>query len=131
MRPGRARRRLLHWFYAEGFVPGAGRDGEGQPAAGQLKVSLGADRAIGERAAAGLYVEGRLGAGPSPLDIDCNRCQASPGPQMLELAAANTAASAVARAAGALLVDYARAPAATDEQAGGEDEAAATGATGS
>jgi DtxR family Mn-dependent transcriptional regulator len=49
---------LLHWFYDEGFVPGvriALR--EKQPAAGQFKVSLdGAERAIGERAAAGLYV---------------------------------------------------------------------------
>jgi DtxR family Mn-dependent transcriptional regulator len=49
---------LLHWFYAEGFVPGTRVElREAQPAAGQLKVSLnGAERAIAERAAAGLYV---------------------------------------------------------------------------
>src|ERR671932_474500 len=49
---------LLHWFYDEGFVPG--REGEvraAQPAAGQLAVRLnGDDRAIGEKAAAGLFV---------------------------------------------------------------------------
>ncbi|MBA3347869.1 MAG: metal-dependent transcriptional regulator [Actinobacteria bacterium] len=49
---------LLHYFYDEGFVPGAKvvlRDA--QPAAGQFKVSLaGLDRAITEKAAAGLYV---------------------------------------------------------------------------
>jgi DtxR family Mn-dependent transcriptional regulator len=49
---------LLHWFYDEGFVPGTEVElQEAQPAAGQLKVRLnGADRAIAERAAAGLYV---------------------------------------------------------------------------
>jgi DtxR family transcriptional regulator, Mn-dependent transcriptional regulator len=49
---------LLHWFYAEGFVPGTRVElREAQPAAGQLKVALnGAERAIAERAAAGLYV---------------------------------------------------------------------------
>ena len=49
---------LLHWFYDEGFVPGTQVElQEAQPAAGQLKVRLnGADRAIAERAAAGLYV---------------------------------------------------------------------------
>ena len=49
---------LLHWFYDEGFVPGTRVElQEAQPAAGQLKVRLnGADRAIAERAAAGLYV---------------------------------------------------------------------------
>jgi DtxR family transcriptional regulator, Mn-dependent transcriptional regulator len=49
---------LLHWFYDEGFVPGASIVlREAQPAAGQFKVSLaGAERAIGEKAAAGLYV---------------------------------------------------------------------------
>jgi DtxR family Mn-dependent transcriptional regulator len=49
---------LLHWFYDEGFVPG--REVEvraAQPAAGQLAVRLnGDDRAIGEKAAAGLFV---------------------------------------------------------------------------
>jgi len=49
---------LLHWFYDEGFVPGTHIElREAQPAAGQLKVSLAGDeRAIAERAAAGLYV---------------------------------------------------------------------------
>jgi DtxR family Mn-dependent transcriptional regulator len=49
---------LLHWFYDEGFVPGVRIAlKEAQPAAGQFKVSLdGSERAIGEKAAAGLYV---------------------------------------------------------------------------
>ena len=49
---------LLHWFYDEGFVPGARVElREAQPAAGQLKVALGgSERAITEKAAAGLYV---------------------------------------------------------------------------
>ncbi|HZG34953.1 MAG TPA: metal-dependent transcriptional regulator [Gaiellaceae bacterium] len=49
---------LLHWFYDEGFVPGARVElREAQPAAGQFKVALGGDeRAISEKAAAGLYV---------------------------------------------------------------------------
>ena len=49
---------LLHWFYDEGFVPGASVVlREAQPAAGQLKVSLaGGERGISEKAAAGLYV---------------------------------------------------------------------------
>ena len=49
---------LLHWFYDEGFVPGARiRVREAQPAAGQLKVSVGgSERAITEKAAAGLFV---------------------------------------------------------------------------
>jgi Mn-dependent DtxR family transcriptional regulator len=49
---------LLHWFYDEGFVPGTRIElREAQPAAGQLKVSLAGDeRAIADRAAAGLYV---------------------------------------------------------------------------
>ena len=49
---------LLHWFYDEGFVPGASIElREAQPAAGQFKVLLsGRERAIGEKAAAGLYV---------------------------------------------------------------------------
>jgi DtxR family transcriptional regulator, Mn-dependent transcriptional regulator len=50
---------LLHWFYDEGFVPGARIElREAQPAAGQLKITLGGtERAIGDRAAAGLYVK--------------------------------------------------------------------------
>ncbi len=50
---------LLHWFYDEGFTPGTHvMIREAQPAAGQFKVLLGTDteRAIGEKAAAGLYV---------------------------------------------------------------------------
>ncbi len=50
---------LLHWFYDEGFTPGTRVIiREAQPAAGQFKVVLGEDteRAIGEKAAAGLYV---------------------------------------------------------------------------
>ena len=49
---------LLHWFYAEGFVPGERIVlHDATASAGELRVSLGgADRAIGERAAAGLYV---------------------------------------------------------------------------
>ena len=49
---------LLHWFYDEGFTPGAHVViREAQPAAGQFKVLLGGtERAIGEKAAAGLYV---------------------------------------------------------------------------
>ena len=50
---------LLHWFYDEGFTPGTRIViREAQPAAAQFKVLLGADeeRAIGEKAAAGLYV---------------------------------------------------------------------------
>jgi Mn-dependent DtxR family transcriptional regulator len=50
---------LLHWFYDEGLVPGRElevRDSE--PAAGQMTVKLnGAERAIGEKAAAGLFVK--------------------------------------------------------------------------
>jgi DtxR family Mn-dependent transcriptional regulator len=49
---------LLHWFYDEGLVPGAEivlRASE--PAAGQFRVKLnGTEKAIGEKAAAGLFV---------------------------------------------------------------------------
>jgi DtxR family Mn-dependent transcriptional regulator len=49
---------LLHWFYEEGLVPGKTvvlRAAE--PAAGQFRVAVdGAEKAIGERAAAGLFV---------------------------------------------------------------------------
>ena len=50
---------LLHWFYDEGLVPGEEIEvREAQPAAGQLTVRLnGAERAIGEKAAAGLFVK--------------------------------------------------------------------------
>jgi DtxR family Mn-dependent transcriptional regulator len=49
---------LLHWFYDEGFVPGARVIvRQAQPAAGQFKVALaGTERSITEKAAAGLYV---------------------------------------------------------------------------
>ena len=49
---------LLHWFYDQDLVPG--REivvRAAQPEAGQFTVSLnGDDRAIGEKAAAGLFV---------------------------------------------------------------------------
>ena len=52
---------LLHWFYDEGLVPGAEivlRASE--PAAGQFRVKLnGTEKAIGEKAAAGLFVKPR------------------------------------------------------------------------
>ena len=49
---------LLHWFYDEGLVPGGEIEvQETQPSAGQMMVKLnGSERAIGERAAAGLFV---------------------------------------------------------------------------
>src|SRR6478752_8634098 len=50
---------LLHWFYDQGLVPGRELEvREAQPAAGQMTVRLnGAERAIGEKAAAGLFVK--------------------------------------------------------------------------
>jgi len=49
---------LLHWFYDEGFVPGARVDVDAaEPAAGQIRVRLDGDvKAIGDKAAAGLFV---------------------------------------------------------------------------
>jgi len=49
---------LLHWFYDEGLVPGREIEvRDAQPAAGQMTVRLnGTERAIGEKAAAGLFV---------------------------------------------------------------------------
>ena len=49
---------LLEWFYDEGFVPGAHvRLAAAERAAGQFRVHLGdAEKAIGEKAAAGLFV---------------------------------------------------------------------------
>jgi Mn-dependent DtxR family transcriptional regulator len=49
---------LLHWFYDQGLVPGQEIEvRETEPAAGQLTVSLdGAEQAVGEKAAAGLFV---------------------------------------------------------------------------
>jgi Mn-dependent DtxR family transcriptional regulator len=50
---------LLHWFYDEGLVPGREVEvRDAQPAAGQLTVRLnGREQAIGEKAAAGLFVK--------------------------------------------------------------------------
>jgi DtxR family Mn-dependent transcriptional regulator len=50
---------LLHWFYDEGLVPGAEIELKAaEPAAGQFKVRLeGTEKAIGEKAAAGLFVK--------------------------------------------------------------------------
>ena len=49
---------LLHWFYDEDLVPGREIEvRDTQPAAGQMTVKLnGQERAIGEKAAAGLFV---------------------------------------------------------------------------
>jgi DtxR family transcriptional regulator, Mn-dependent transcriptional regulator len=49
---------LLHWFYDEGLVPGAEIVlRASQPAAGQFRVKLnGTEKAIGDKAAAGLFV---------------------------------------------------------------------------
>jgi len=50
---------LLHWFYEAGLVPGRELEvRETQPTAGQITVKLnGTERAIGEKAAAGLFVK--------------------------------------------------------------------------
>jgi DtxR family Mn-dependent transcriptional regulator len=49
---------LLHWFYDQGLVPGSEIEvREAEPAAGQLTVRLnGGERAVSEKAAAGLFV---------------------------------------------------------------------------
>jgi Fe2+ transport system protein FeoA len=49
---------LLHWFYDEGFVPGAEIElHAAEPAAGQLRVGVdGAEKSIADKAAAGLFV---------------------------------------------------------------------------
>jgi DtxR family transcriptional regulator, Mn-dependent transcriptional regulator len=49
---------LLHWFYDQGLVPGTALEVvRVDPSAGQLTIRIdGAERAIAERAAAGLYV---------------------------------------------------------------------------
>jgi DtxR family Mn-dependent transcriptional regulator len=49
---------LLHWFYDEGLVPGTKLElRSAQPAAGQFTVKIdGTEKAIGEKAAAGLFV---------------------------------------------------------------------------
>jgi DtxR family transcriptional regulator, Mn-dependent transcriptional regulator len=49
---------LLHWFYDEGLVPGVQFElAAAEPAAGQFRMRIGAgEKAIGEKAAAGLFV---------------------------------------------------------------------------
>jgi Mn-dependent DtxR family transcriptional regulator len=49
---------LLHWFYDEGLIPGTKIElRDAQPAAGQFTVKVdGKEQAIGEKAAAGLFV---------------------------------------------------------------------------
>jgi DtxR family Mn-dependent transcriptional regulator len=49
---------LLHWFYDEGLVPGQSIEvREAEPAAGQFTLRLdGREQAVGEKAAAGLFV---------------------------------------------------------------------------
>jgi DtxR family Mn-dependent transcriptional regulator len=49
---------LLHWFYDQDLIPGREIEvRDAQPAAGQMTVKLdGTERAIGEKAAAGLFV---------------------------------------------------------------------------
>jgi DtxR family Mn-dependent transcriptional regulator len=49
---------LLHWFYDQGLEPGRELEvREAQPAAGQLMIRVnGSERAIGEKAASGLFV---------------------------------------------------------------------------
>jgi DtxR family Mn-dependent transcriptional regulator len=50
---------LLHWFYDEGLVPGTELELKAaQPAAGQFTVKIdGSEKAIGEKAASGLFVK--------------------------------------------------------------------------
>jgi DtxR family Mn-dependent transcriptional regulator len=50
---------LLHWFYDEGLVPGTSVElRAAEPAAGQFRVTInGGEKAIGEKAAAGLFVK--------------------------------------------------------------------------
>jgi len=49
---------LLHWFYDEGLVPGEVVElRAAEPAAGQFRVAVGGvEKAIGEKAAGGLFV---------------------------------------------------------------------------
>jgi DtxR family transcriptional regulator, Mn-dependent transcriptional regulator len=49
---------LLHWFYDEGLVPGEVVElRAAEPAAGQFRIAVGGvEKAIGERAAGGLFV---------------------------------------------------------------------------
>src|SRR5437764_6990404 len=49
---------LLHWFYDEGLVPGTALElRAAEPQAGQFRIAVdGVEKAIGEKAADGLYV---------------------------------------------------------------------------
>ena len=49
---------LLHWFYDQGLAPGTVVElRAAEPAAGQLRVAVGGvEKAIGEKAADGLFV---------------------------------------------------------------------------
>ena len=50
---------LLHWFYDQGLAPGAHIELQvAEPAAGQIRVTVdGVERAVGDKAAAGLFVK--------------------------------------------------------------------------
>ena len=50
---------LLHWFYDQGLTPGTALElRAAEPAAGQFRVAInGSEKAIGERAADGLFVK--------------------------------------------------------------------------
>jgi DtxR family Mn-dependent transcriptional regulator len=50
---------LLHWFYDEGLVPGTALElRAAEPAAGQFRITInGGEKAISEKAAAGLFVK--------------------------------------------------------------------------
>jgi DtxR family transcriptional regulator, Mn-dependent transcriptional regulator len=56
---------LLHWFYDEGLVPGSKIEVRAaEPEAGQFTLRLnGRERAVGEKAAAGLFVRPAAGGG--------------------------------------------------------------------
>lgn len=58
---------LLHWFYEQGLVPGTCVElRAAEPAAGQFRVAIaGDDKAIGEKAAAGLFVKRVLPSEPA------------------------------------------------------------------
>ena len=54
---------LLHWFYDEGLTPGTALELRAvEPAAGQFRVAInGSEKAIGEKAAGGLFVKRTVG----------------------------------------------------------------------
>ena len=65
---------LLHWFYDEGLVPARRSRCSAQPAAGQLMVAVdGAERAITERAADGIYVRAPRSAAVPPRPPSSSR----------------------------------------------------------